>query len=88
MDSKKIFVWKELKIHSGDAIALLAIAVDEDEARRLVLHRLQENFHLAEADAMAVLAGEPTPDVWHTETQPVFEIDAIQPPEDGTALRN
>ena len=81
---KKIFVWKELKIHTGDAVALLAIAVDEAEARRLALHRLQENFHMAEGDALAALAKEPN--VWHTETQPVFEIDAIQVPGEGATL--
>ena len=72
MGNKKIFVWKELEIHQGDVVALLAIAADEEEARKLVAHRLQENFGLGEEDASALLSQEP--DLWHTDTEPVFEL--------------
>lgn len=79
MDGKKIFVWKNLAIsniketqHHGNALSLLAVAATEDEARELVAHRLRENFHDSDNEIAALLAAEP--DVWHTETEPVFEI--------------
>lgn len=79
MDGKHIFVWKNLEIpniketrHHGDALSLLAIAATEDEARALVAHRLRENFHDNDDEINALLAAEP--DVWHTDTQSVFEI--------------
>lgn len=79
MEGKKIFVWKQLKEanvqeskHHGGAVTLLVIAGDEAEARILAAHRLRENFDAGAEEADALLSAEP--DVWHTDTEPVFEI--------------
>lgn len=79
MEGKRIYVWKQLEEanvqeskHPGGVVTLLVIAGDEAEARGLAAHRLRENFHATDDEADALLSQEP--DVWHTDTEPVFEI--------------